>query len=647
MDSESLLKLMEEALGFASIGLVKYKLNGDIVFIDKNALKIFEIEDIFPSPSDVIGKKISDIQKYVLSPGFIRKKIAENGCVRAFEYPLETLKGKKKWFLHYSYLVRDEKTNENCIQVILQDITELKETKITLEWAINRFQAIVNSSNGIALIAFNKNRDIVLWNKYAEKLYCLNKNEVSRLQDLSGCLSSEQIAKLENILDKIFQGENISDIFNWSIKSKVGEEKRINFTLTPVHGENSIREVLCIQIDTTGEYLQRRERERLQAHLEHVRKLESIGTLAAGIAHEFNNILMGILGNAELALLYGENLPQKTKDYLQQIRKSTERAAKLTRELLTYAGKEKEPNQIINFGDLVKHTIDLLLPNLKLSISFQFDIPEKLPPIEGTPNQLMQLVTHLINNAVESLPEGTGNIKIQMGNICLSEDELKELNFSDNSTPGEYVFISISDTGTGIKDEHLPKIFDPFFSTKFLGRGLGLATVATTVRNHKGALKVQTEVGKGSTFTVYLPVLKIKTGEEEKPDKGSILIIDDEIEIQKLLFKSLSKKGYKIYQALNGNEGIELLNNYKNQIDLVILDILMPGISGTKVLSEINEKYPELPVLIISGYTEENLESFLSHLKYWDFMMKPFSMSEITNKIDKLFESKNNKRTSE
>ncbi|MCX8063856.1 MAG: ATP-binding protein [Candidatus Hydrogenedentes bacterium] len=640
MFNEDLKNLFEDALGFASIGLVRYKLNGEITFIDKNALKIFEIEDIFPSPEKVIGKKISDIQKYILPPGSIRKKILENGYVRAFEYPLETLKGKKKWFLHHSYLVWDEKNNENCIQVILQDITELKETKLSLEWAINRFQAIANSSNGIALISFDSTKQIVLWNNYAEILYGIEKSKVSKLQDLSKFLTSEQINNLEKLLDKIFKGEPLTELMCWVIKNKNGEEKRINFTITPVYGEDCVREALCIQIDTTKEYLQRREIEQLQSHLEHVRKLESIGTLAAGIAHEFNNILMGILGNAELALLYGENLPSKTKDYLLQIRKSTERAARLTRELLTYAGKEKEPFQILDFGDLVKHTLEILIPTVPKGTLISSNIEEGLSPIEGTSNQLMQLVTHLFNNAVESLPESAGKIEIKVGRISLSKEELGKLIFSDHANPGEYIYFSITDTGTGIKEEHISKIFDPFFSTKFLGRGLGLATVATTVRNHKGAIKVETEVGKGSTFTVYLPVLAVRPKHEIESSKGLILIIDDELEIQKLLFKSLSKEGYKVIQALNGIEGLNLLNSYGNKIDLLILDIILPDISGNKILAEVNSKYPELPILIISGYTEESLESSISHLKYWDFMMKPFSIREITQKIKELFNTK-------
>lgn len=636
MENESLLNLLEDALGFASIGLVRYKLNGEIVFIDKNALKIFEIEEIYHSPEEVIGKKISDIQRYILPPGSIRKKIQENGCVRAFEYPLETLKGKKKWFLHHSYLVWDERLNENCIQVILQDITELKETKLSLEWAINRFQAIANSSNGIALISFDPNKQIVLWNENAERLYGIEKSKATTLQDLAEFFNPEQMKIFEHLIEKTFTGGVVKELISWSIRNKNGEEKRINFTLTPVYGENSVREALCIQVDSTKEYLQRKEIEQLQAHLEDVRKLESIGTLAAGIAHEFNNILMGILGNAELALLYGENLPPRLREYLLQIRKSTERAAKLTRDLLTYAGKDKEPLKILDFGELVKHTLEILIPSLPkgtvVSSSFETD----LPPIEGTPNQLMQLVTHLFNNAVESLPESIGNVEIKVGLTSLSEEELRGLNFADNALPGEYIYISISDTGSGIKEEHLSKIFDPFFSTKFLGRGLGLATVATTVRNHKGAIKVETKLGKGSTFTVYLPTLKVKSMQEEI-HKGTILIIDDEIEIQKLLYTTLSKEGYKVIQALNGKEGLNLLNDYAHKIDLLILDLLLPDINGSKILAEVNEKYSDLPILIVSGFSPESVEDHLHNLKYWDFMMKPFSIRDIIQKINLLF----------
>ncbi|MGC9054561.1 MAG: PAS domain-containing protein, partial [Candidatus Hydrogenedens sp.] len=257
MDSEEFLKIFNEAIGFASIGLVRYRMNGEIIFIDRNALKLFEVDSLYSSPEEVIGKNISDLQKYILPPGSIRKKLQEEGSLKAFEYPLETIQGRKKWFLHYSYLTRDERLQEDCIQVILQDITELKETKLNLEWALNRFDAILNTVNKIAIQSFDKDYNVILWNKYSESLYGIRAKDIKNIDDLRDCYSDYQIKTLKSHLDQLFNGKRINGLFLWDIRNKRGEEKWIHFTLMPVIRENKIDEVICIQIDTTEEFQQR------------------------------------------------------------------------------------------------------------------------------------------------------------------------------------------------------------------------------------------------------------------------------------------------------------------------------------------------------------------------------------------------------
>jgi len=632
MNSEEFLKIFNEAMDFASIGLVRYRMNGEIVFIDRNALKLFEIDNIYTSPEEVVGKHISDLQRYILPPGFIRKKLQEEGHLKAFEYPLETINGHKKWFLHYSYITRDERLQEDCIQVILQDITELKETKLNLEWALNRFEAILNTANKIAIQSFDKNYNIIIWNKYSESLYGIEAKDIKNLDDLKNFYSDQQIGTLKNHLNQLFNGKRINGLFLWNIRNKKREEKWIHFTLMPVIREGKVDEVLCVQIDTTEEFQQRKERDKVLAQMEHVRRLESIGVLAAGVAHEFNNILMGIMGHAELALMNSENLPKRIQDNLEQIRKSTERAAKLTRQLLTYSGKERESVQIFDFNDMVNHTIDTFYPSLHKGVRLLQQIQPNLPLVEGDSSQILQSISHLLVNALEALPPEGGTITVRTGKKTLTPDNLQNLQFADKAKPGDYVFISVSDTGCGIKEEDKERIFEPFFSSKFLGRGLGLASVSGVIRTHRGAIQIESKPEQGSTFTLFFPCFG---SQKERPvlEKALILVIDDEEDVQKFFTTVLKKEGYEVISAMNGIEGIEKVKVYREQIQLIILDIKMPGLNGIETLRQIRKILSDVPVIISTGYSEDSIDTFDPQLKINDFLTKPFSGKELLEKI--------------
>ncbi len=640
MDSEELVQIYKEAMGFASIGLLKYRMNGEIVFIDQNALKLFEIDNMYSSREEVIGRNISELQKYVFPQGYVRKRLQEEGSLKALEYPLETIQGNKKWFLHYSFLKKDEQLREDCIQVILQDITELKETKLNLEWALNRFEAILNTVNKIAIQSFDRDYNIIIWNRYSESLYGIKATEVKNLDDLINFYNSHQIETLKTHLNQLFNGKRIDGLFLWDIKNKKGEEKWIHFTLMPVIREDKVDEVLCIQIDTTEEFQQRKERDKVLAQMEHVRRLESIGVLAAGIAHEFNNILMGIMGHAELALMNGDNLPKRIQENLEQIRKATERAAKLTRQLLTYSGKERESTQVFDFNDMVNHTVEIFYPSLHKGVRLLQQIQPNLPLIEGDSSQIHQSISHLFVNALEALPPEGGTITVQTGKKKISQKDLQNLQFADKAKPGEYVFVSVSDTGCGIKEEERERIFEPFFSSKFLGRGLGLASVSGVVRSHKGAIHVESRPNHGSTFTLFFPCFGTDK-ERISSEKIKILVIDDEEDVRKFFNVVLQKEGYEVISAINGIEGVEKVKKYREQIQLIILDIKMPGLNGIETLREIRSILPNVPVIISTGYSEDSINSFDPKLKINEFLTKPFGTQEILQKIKILISTSN------
>ncbi len=635
MNLEEHLKLLNEALQLAEIGIIRYRMDGEIIFVNQPVVELFELDTIYSSTEEIIGKNIFDIQRYILPPKLIRKRLQKEESIRSFEYPLETLRGNKKWFLHYSYLVKNETFQEPFIQVILQDITELKETKNNLESTVNRFEAILNLDNKIAIQSFDKNYNVIVWNKYSEMLYGLQREDVKKIDDLTACYTNEQITILKQQLQLLFNGKTAESLFCWDIQTKSGEEKWVHLTLIPVIRNNTVDEVICVQIDNTEEQKQRKEREKFLAQTEHVRRLESIGILAGGIAHEFNNILMGIMGHAELALMYGEQLPKRVQDNLEQIRRATERAAKLTKQLLTYAGKEREIIQIFDFNDIANNAIELFCKSVPKNVRILQQIRPNLPLIEGDTAQIQQAITHILVNALEALKPDGGEIIIETGKKYLNETDLRQFKCSDRANPGEYAFISITDNGIGIKREDIERIFEPFFSTKFLGRGLGLASVSGVIRTHKGAIDIKSTEGGGSIFTLYFPAYttqNIKT----VTVKPTILVVDDEEELQKFFKIILQKENYNVICALNGYEAIDKVNAFHEQIKCIILDIKMPGIDGFETLRQIRQILPNVPVLVSTGYSEYNIDHLDAELKINDFLMKPFRAKDIIEKIKKI-----------
>lgn len=387
-----------------------------------------------------------------------------------------------------------------------------------------------------------------------------------------------------------------------------------------------------------GYFVDITEKKRLEETLVQTQKLDSLGMLAGGIAHDFNNILTGVLGYASLLKTVVPETDKMYK-YIDIIEKSASRAANLAQQLLGFARKGKYVMTKLSINDLVKEMFSFLKETFDRSITIVVDTEENLPPVEGDSNQLYQALMNLCINARDAMPEG-GRLYIKTEFYLLHDEKVVDY---FHIPQGEYVRVSVTDTGVGMPPDVKKKIFEPFYTTKGIGKGtgLGLAMVYGIIRNHGGYITVYSEIGLGTTVRLYLPkgdgAVEEKRRDKvmnERPKKGTILLVDDEEVVRELGKDILEAYDYEVILAIHGNEGVRMFNEYKDRIDLVILDMVMPEKGGRQTFKEIQALKPDARVLICSGYGEEQYFYELFEAGAAGFLQKPFQHTELLSKVE-------------
>lgn len=370
----------------------------------------------------------------------------------------------------------------------------------------------------------------------------------------------------------------------------------------------------------------------LERQLLHAQKLESLGILAGGIAHDFNNILTAIIGNAELARM---KLPSGSPivTYVQQIEQASMRAADLAKQMLAYSGRGKFLVVKLDLNCLVEE----MLPMLEVSISkkslLKLNLAPVLPAVEADPSQIHQIIMNLVINASESIGDEGGFIAVTTGSMECTASYLNQLVLNENTEPGVYVYLEISDTGCGMDKETLGRIFDPFFTTKFTGRGLGMAAVHGIVRGHKGGINIYSEPGKGTTFKVLLPAsgsfdenVNIVSHDDDWQGSGTVLLVDDEEMIRGVGTEMLKSLGFIVITAIDGRDALKVYTS-RDDVACVILDLTMPHMDGAQCFHELRQLYPEVKVIMSSGYSEQEVAEKFAGRGVTGFIQKPFNLS--------------------
>ena len=377
------------------------------------------------------------------------------------------------------------------------------------------------------------------------------------------------------------------------------------------------------------------DKKRLEAQLQHAQRMESIGTLAGGVAHDFNNLLMAVQGNASLILL---NKDSDHPDYkkIKNIEKQVQRGASLTKQLLGFARGGKYEVTPTNLNEIIRASTKMFARTKKeLSINSKYQ--EKIWAVEADQGQIEQVLLNLFVNAWQAM-SGGGNLFVETENLVLNADDVRSLEIK----PGRYVKISVSDTGVGMDASIRERIFDPFFSTREVGKGtgLGLASSYGIIRNHGGIIDVKSEKGKGSTFDIYLPAAKSKVIDQRsevseviKPGSETILLVDDEGIIIDVTPEMLTELGYEVLTARSGEEALEQYRINRDKIDLVILDMIMPGMGGGETYDRLKQIDPEITVLLSSGYSIDGQATEILKRGCNGFIQKPFNIEILSKKI--------------
>ncbi|MBW2109189.1 MAG: response regulator [Deltaproteobacteria bacterium] len=502
----------------------------------------------------------------------------------------------------------------------LKDIDSSEVTKELL--SVKRHFEIIMMSMSEGIVELNHHATVVYANPSALSLL-----DISEEKLLGSCFpklfEADASCRIQTVLEAT-DGPDPNPSHRLSVRFK---EKDITLNITPIQDEQN--KTIVVLNDIT-------QQKRMEAQLRQAQKMEAIGTLAGGIAHDFNNLLMAIQGNISLLLL---KMSPEDPSYekLQSIEKHVASGAKLTRQLLGYARKGKYEVKPVDLNHLVSETLETF-GRTKKDIAIHKDLAHDLHAVEVDEGQIEQVLLNLFVNAAGAMPDG--------GHLNLITRNATHLDMHPDlytPEPGDYVLIRVQDTGTGMDAETKKRIFEPFFTTKEMGRGtgLGLASAYGIIKSHGGYIEVDTQKHVGTTFNVFLPASRKAIVLEKNHDSRgdiargneTILLVDDEYMILDVGKQLLEAMGYDVVTAQTGQEAVEIYSAQKDQIDLLILDVVMPEMNGADVFEKVKKVDPDAKVLLSSGYTVEGRATEILDRGCDGFIQKPFQMAQLSKSI--------------
>ncbi len=523
---------------------------------------------------------------------------------------------------------RDKEGRVTGASHIARNITDRKRADERLQ----QLAAIVESSDD-AIVSKTLAGVILTWNSGAERVYGYPAADTIG-RPMTMLLPDDRPNEEDEILARIARGERVEH-FETVRRTKNGEHIDVSLTISPTRDkEGRVTGASHVARNIT-------EQKRIEEQLRHTQKLESLGVLAGGVAHDFNNLLTGILGNASLALeTLSANNPARS--LLRDVLSASERASLLTRQLLAYAGKGKFIVEAINLSELIREISRLIQTSTSKNVQLRLDLRDDIPCVLADSSQLQQLIMNLVINGAEAIgPDANGTVLITTGIQTMDgEYILSTLGEAAGLAAGAYVTLEVHDTGSGMDEATLGRIFDPFFTTKFTGRGLGLSAVQGIVRGHKGAMKVYSRYGHGTTFKVFLPVTETSVALSSIPPAAVaangelIFVVDDEEIVRRTAKSMLERNGYTVIVAEDGQRAVELFQVLADKVALVLLDMTMPVMSGEEAFRRLKAARPNIKVILSSGYNEaEAIRSFTGK-GLAGFLQKPYSSTALTEKVN-------------
>jgi PAS domain S-box-containing protein len=602
--------------------IVSYPATGEFIDVNDQWVKL-----VGYSREEVIGRSSMDLAIFedLSARARLIHELNTHGSVRSFQMRVSTKTGEIRDVLWSAEMITHQ--GEKVMLSLLYDITERLRVEERLRASEERFKLLLQNSNDI----------VSLLDEHGVRTFTAGPCERIlgyQAHELTGVSAFDHIHP-----DDRAQGEAI---FRGGL-SHPGEVRRFEYRFRHKNGNWIVLETIGVNLlhdpAVHGIVINSRdvtERNLMQGQLQQAMKMEAIGRLAGGVAHDFNNLLTAIGGNVELARM--QRLEPVLDDYLGEIQRAVKSAVSLTSQLLSFSRRQVIEDRVINLGNLVNETKNMLARLLGEDVDLRVSMADRLGLVRLDPGQLEQVLVNLSINARDAMPNG-GRLSIEGSNVDLDENYAAT---HPQATAGKYVQLSVRDTGQGMSAQVKHRIFEPFFTTKPKGRGtgLGLATTFGIVKQAGGSIEVYSELGMGTTFTIYLPRVDsrsdvhVQTRDSQTlQGNETVLLVEDDASVRVMTFNMLRHMGYDVLQACSGQEALAMVVQYNGTVDLLLTDVVMPGMNGRELAEQLKKHRPETTVLFTSGYAEDVIVHHGIVDQDLNFIPKPFTMQSLGSKL--------------
>ncbi len=610
---------------------------------------------------EVLGIDSSEKDLFAVAASCIAPEFRE-GLISSIEQAVRTV---GKWDYAARYIKPDGEEifvrgisqpespgDEIVFNGVILDITEQKRAEEALKESEERFRSMIQNSSDIIVI-INDRGAITYETPSVSRILGYEPGYLIGREPYD-FIHPEDIGTTKISLKEVFDKSNPGTPTEIRFRKADGSWVYLEAIGKNLIGFPGIDGVVITARNISERKKDENERIEMERRFQHAQKLESLGVMAGGIAHDFNNLLMAILGNLDLSLI-DMSPDSRSKHFINQARSAARRAADLTNQMLAYSGKGKFDLKTFDLSELVEEMARLLKASISKTVTLNLQMGRNMPYMTADPAQIQQIIMNLIVNASEAIGDVPGVVSIMTGvkecdDACFEQSRLKE-----KPSPGLYVFIEVRDTGCGMDEQTQERLFDPFFSTKFTGRGLGMAAVLGIVRGHKGAIIVESIPDEGTAIHVMFPALITAmrlsdTGnddggmnepeaEQDLPANGTILLVDDEDMVLDLCSTMIERMGYRVFTASDGIEALEVFRNVSSKIDCIILDLTMPRMGGIEAFEELKRIRGDIKVIISSGFSEQEVEHRFKGKEPVGFIKKPFELKKLRRELARVLKN--------